>query len=333
MRHSSLGRAAQKRDHHRTWRTRRRSAEVEGGVENGSGEGPSTAASEDHPNGDVHLNEDFSEAQGREDGGARQSIAEESQEENVEWTQTTDSTRSGADEVQCERVSPRNRKCSWASSKILNDLMRVLDAGFSEEEKKIVLRKCLCDDRIWTVDPELTSAVQEVRAVVPTLGQNLKGALQTIRSTRIQGKSKVRNIVLTAAVSKGESERKICEALGASRYLVRKAFHRRAEVDESGENLWAGGDRKRRRDALSAEDQSTVCGWWETETTVSPNKKDVKRRRIGVKEHETHATHYLQTSQVPYLTDLYLLDYMFQIYGSVIISISIVLFSIQRPCS
>ena len=321
-RHYSLHRAAQKRDHHRRWRTRTRSAEVEGGIDNGSGEGPSRAGGEDNPDGAENLHEDFAEEQRGGENGGEQSNGAGSQEETVDLTQTTDSTRSGADEIQCDGVTPRNRKCSWAASKVVNAAMRILDAGFSEEEKKIVLRKAYCDDRIRACDPELTTAVQKVRTVVPMLGQSLKGALQTIRSTCIQGKSKVRNIVLTAAVSKGESQRMLCKALGASRYLVRKAFHRRAEVDETGENLWAGGNRKRRSDALSAEDQSSVCGWWETETTVSPNKKDVKRRRIGPKEHETHATHYLQTSQVQCSTALYLLIGIKRVQdGSVILSI------------
>ena len=233
-----------------------------------------------------------------EENDGAPSTGEDSVEEPVIGTQTTESEGADGDEIQGAIVTPRNRKCSWAASKVMNDLMRTLDAGLSEEEKRIVLRKCLADERIRALDPELTTAVQRVRAGVPMLGQSLRGALQTIRSTCIQGKSKVRNIVLTAAVSKGDSQRMISKALGASRYLVRKAFHRRAEVDETGENLWAGGDRKRRSDALSVEDQSAVCGWWETETTVSPNSKDVKRRRIGPKEHEEHATHYLQVSQV-----------------------------------
>ena len=63
-------------------------------------------------------------------------------------------------------------------------------------------------------------------------------------------------------------------------------------------NIYRPGDRKQRSDELSAEDRTSVYSWWETETTVSSNKRDVKRRRIGVKDHETHATHYLQVSQV-----------------------------------
>ena len=292
-------RAAQKREHHRRWRSRRLRDEVDALCGDRGGEGPSGAGLEDDLENFEQFREDFGvrEHEAVENGAGVSSVADSRAESAVSGP-TVESAGPNIEDTEGDRVTLRNRKCSWGASKVINTLMEVLDAGFSEEEKRSVLERCFCDERIRALHPELCGAVQKVRTVEPMLGQSLKGALQTIRSASIQGKSKVRNIVLTAAVSKGDSQRKICKALGASRYLVRKAFQRRAEVDETGENLWAGGDRKRRSDCLSAEDRSAVSGWWETETTVSPNKKDVKRRRIGVKDYETHATHYLQVLQV-----------------------------------
>ena len=213
-------------------------------------------------------------------------------------TQNTDSAVDDCGDRECPTLTPRNRKCCSAASKGVNYLMQLLDAGFTHEEKKMVLHRYFADERVRALDPEWTAAVLKLHSVAATTVRSLRGALQTIRSTSIPEKTKVRNIVLTAAVSKEGSQRNICKAIGASRYLVRKAYKRRAQVDETGENLWAGGDRKRRSDALSVQAHDSVCTWWETETTVSPNKKDIKRRRTGPKEHETHATHYLQVSQV-----------------------------------
>lgn len=269
-----------------------------------SGEGPSGTEAGEEPQIVEPGNDEYEANRSEFDDGGGVSNVTETQGENVILTQSTDSGVAGGDNIEGERVNPRNRRCSWAASKVLMYLRRTLDSGFSEEEKKIVLQKCFSDELVRALDPELTAAVLKFRSAATTTVQSLRGALQTIRSGSIKGKSKVRNIVLTAAVSQGDSQRRICNALGASRYLVRKAFQRRAEVDETGENLWAGGDRKRRSDALTAEETSAVCSWWETETTVSPNKRDVKRRRVGVKEHETHATHYLQVSQVSdYIAD------------------------------
>jgi hypothetical protein len=44
--------------------------------------------------------------------------------------------------------------------------------------------------------------------------------------------------------------------------------------------------------------RSFMSRWWENETTISPNMKDVVRRCTIVKLYETHCTHYLQMSQV-----------------------------------
>ncbi|KAG0573975.1 hypothetical protein KC19_VG226500 [Ceratodon purpureus] len=119
--------------------------------------------------------------------------------------------------------------------------MQLLDAGFTHKEKKMVLHRYFADDRIRALDLELCTTVLKLAT---TTVHSQRGVLQSIRSTCIQGKMKVRNIVLTATVSTGNSQHMICKALGASRYLVRKAFQQRAEVDETRENQWVGGDRK-----------------------------------------------------------------------------------------
>ena len=297
-------RAAQKKEYHRRWRSRQMVDEVFAAEEHGLGDEPAGAEAGEGPDMESQEIDRTEVLDGHVPNGEGMSEGVEAQQDNVVLPEPTESiaTADGGDDVD-ERVTPRHRKCGWAASKGVNDLVRLWEkSGFSQEEKKIVLHRYFSDERIRAVDPEFAQAVLKLRSGASTahtvVAESLRGALQTIRRGRIQGKTKVRNIVLTAAVSKGDSQRKICRAIGASRYLVRKAFQRRAEVDETGENLWAGGDRKRRSDALSPEDQTAVCNWWETETTVSPNKRDVKRRRIGAKEHETHATHYLQTSQV-----------------------------------
>jgi hypothetical protein len=43
---------------------------------------------------------------------------------------------------------------------------------------------------------------------------------------------------------------------------------------------------------------NVVKDWWEKETTISPEMKDVVRRHIATKLYETHPTHYLQMSEV-----------------------------------
>jgi hypothetical protein len=39
-----------------------------------------------------------------------------------------------------------------------------------------------------------------------------------------------------------------------------------------------------------------VMEWWTMETTISPNRKNVYKKRIGVKKTMEHPTHFLQVS-------------------------------------
>ncbi len=41
-----------------------------------------------------------------------------------------------------------------------------------------------------------------------------------------------------------------------------------------------------------------MINWWNRKIIISPNHKDVVRKRIGVKFYESHAIHYLQVSKI-----------------------------------
>ncbi|KAG0572083.1 hypothetical protein KC19_VG066700 [Ceratodon purpureus] len=80
-------RSAQEREHHRTWRSRSRSDEVEGGIDQASGEGSAGAQEEDNPNGDEPKNDGCEVCDKfEENGGGESSGEEESLESNVVLT-------------------------------------------------------------------------------------------------------------------------------------------------------------------------------------------------------------------------------------------------------
>jgi len=56
--------------------------------------------------------------------------------------------------------------------------------------------------------------------------------------------------------------------------------------------------RAQRSATLSETMKKLMIDWWVQETSISPNRKDVVRRRVGVKNFEIHPKHYLQISQV-----------------------------------
>ena len=69
-------------------------------------------------------------------------------------------------------------------------------------------------------------------------------------------------------------------------------------LDGSAEAFWNPPKRATRSDALAVEVRELIIEWWTTETTVSPNRKQICRLHIGVKLYEKHATHFLEELQV-----------------------------------
>ncbi len=68
---------------------------------------------------------------------------------------------------------------------------------------------------------------------------------------------------------------------------------RHMHVDSSGDDFWGGLPKKQWCDMLDEGEQNLIPKRWETTTTVFPNRKDVKRRKLGVKSWEMYPTHYL----------------------------------------
>jgi DNA polymerase sigma len=113
-----------------------------------------------------------------------------------------------------------------------------------------------------------------------------------------------RDAIFSAIVSStnGASQNFIPKALRATRYSLRKALIIKVHVDETNENIWVGLPRKWHCDVIDEKDSELIMRWWDTATTISPNKHDIKRRQISMKTFEEHLIHYLQESQLLFKT-------------------------------
>ena len=56
--------------------------------------------------------------------------------------------------------------------------------------------------------------------------------------------------------------------------------------------------RTKRVDGIALDEKQIIINWWISETRVSPNKKDVTRKRISAGVRDEKLTHYLQETQV-----------------------------------
>jgi hypothetical protein len=106
--------------------------------------------------------------------------------------------------------------------------------------------------------------------------QNLKGSLDLIKGMQSSEMLAYRGTLLNAATTSDAQG----DGLAMSRILkirpeiLSSAVERRASVEASGGSQFAVHKRKGRSDALTQDVVAKVLSWWESETRVSPNRKD-----------------------------------------------------------
>jgi hypothetical protein len=88
--------------------------------------------------------------------------------------------------------------------------------------------------------------------------------------------------------------------LGTSRHNLSCAIEQRQLVQNFGLSPFVLLERRKRQDGVIVETKMLVITWWTTKTRISPNKKDVTRKRLKPNQYETHATHYLLEYQISF---------------------------------
>jgi hypothetical protein len=147
--------------------------------------------------------------------------------------------------------------------------------------------------------PEFYLPPKEAKAQMEVIA-NLQRELDAVKGVQSSDKLVVRGALLSAAVSTDVSDfRAVAKVLKTSASNVKNARHRRCLLEDLGSSVWAVPRRRQRSDVLSEEVLDVVTHWWNVETRVSPNKKDVVRKRVsGSRTVEENAAHYLLESQV-----------------------------------
>lgn len=92
--------------------------------------------------------------------------------------------------------------------------------------------------------------------------------------------------------------RKKARLLGVHHRNVSAAILRRKKMDSAERFQWVLSARKVRVDVLSTATKNVVVSWWISETRMSPNRKEVVRKRIGLGKYEEKPTQYLLETQV-----------------------------------
>ena len=95
-----------------------------------------------------------------------------------------------------------------------------------------------------------------------------------------------------------KSARQTSLLTGIARRNIKSGLVRRIALESRTDLVWAVSSCTKRVDALAPGATKLVEEFWTGNTRISPNRKDVVKKRIGAKQWINHPTHHLQESQV-----------------------------------
>jgi hypothetical protein len=196
---------------------------------------------------------------------------------------------------------PGRRDVLRVSTKICSFIVAELENGCDGPRfRKAVLESVLRSNTIAPHLPDYYISELEAKATHSFI-QSYKKELQLLKNPTSAEKLVRKKTLLEAAVSSDVTGvRALSRVLGTNPQNISSAIHRRRTLASNGSSIFKLPER-RRRDGVLSGTRELVIAWWTSETRVSPNKKDVTRKRLGPKVYDHHATHLLLESQVWYL--------------------------------
>lgn len=172
-----------------------------------------------------------------------------------------------------------------------NQVTQTLDSNTKSE----VLLKFFGHPKMEVVVKNTRFPTQDISDLIV---QNLKRSLNCVKGVHSKDELAAKRAALHMLVNTSNdvpiSDSKLAKALDIQPRNLKK--HR---VDIHATDFkWASGDRKRRTDCLSPSIVQCVSDYWESNSRVSPNKKDICRKRLGRKQYDVHPTHFLELTEV-----------------------------------
>jgi len=185
------------------------------------------------------------------------------------------------------------------ASLIVEFIWKNLDSCPGPRSRKSVIGRVLDHSRLCADVPDyvlpktLAVAQQEILR-----GVSIR--LDEVRSVNSACKLAIKHAILDATIlEQGDSSaRQVARVLRIHHRNVSKAVVRREVLHSVGEILFSLSVRAKRADGLGLDERCVIIKWWISETRVSPNKKDVTRKRISASVRDEKPTHYLQETQV-----------------------------------
>ena len=200
-----------------------------------------------------------------------------------------------------------NRHADRISRDLIAQLLRLDNADL----RAAVLHRVFSNVHVRPVLPDYYPSPRDARAERQIL-LNISAELQRLKIPQTSGKLARKRAILEAVVSEIDADfSTFHRILGTKRTNVEGAADRLRTSCTVADARFAVPCRRKREGGIPDAVKSVVTIWWTEETRVSPNRKDIRRKRLGRNVYDTHPAHLLMETQVPFPYRLLNIELMF----------------------
>lgn len=193
------------------------------------------------------------------------------------------------------------RDLNRISLRIAQNIVHELRSCPGPETRKDVMERVMRHNTVWPLLPIYYPRPQEAKATHLFM-QNFKHELQLVKVANSNELLARKSVLLDAAVSLGiDGVNALSRVLDTTTESISVALNRRIYANPDLDAVPRLRISRAKRGGLTDYVKQCIVAWWNGQTKVSPNKKDIVQHRVGRNVwDEPHPTHYLCESQVSY---------------------------------
>ena len=168
---------------------------------------------------------------------------------------------------------------------------------FSHEMRKIILNRVLLDPHMKDLH-HINPNEFETSLIIKNLRRTLQNMSRSEDDLMLKRSSLM--MILNSEMLASDQQFNISSlsrTMGVSRKTVYDTISRLSSID-GGSSILRMTTRCKPTTTITAEIKETIGIFWKSESRVSPNKKDICRKRLGRNQYEEHSVHLLDISQV-----------------------------------
>ena len=187
-----------------------------------------------------------------------------------------------------------NRHANRISGGFIRQLMRVGNAHL----RAAVMHRIFTTAQVQPLLPAYYAAPGDVRTERQIL-ENIRAELQRTKNPHTSGKLARKRSILEAAVSGIQTDfSRFHLVLRTKKTNVVGAVERLEAASLDSDARFNIPARRKRQGGIPDDVKDAVKAWWTHKTRVSPNRKDIRRKRLGCNDYDTHPAHLLLETQV-----------------------------------